>query len=69
VSVSTTIVCSMNTLPRHIDMASYIKADRVRRIVVVPTVEKRSTTDVDNVPVDTDNLTILSAVSMAVRIT
>ena len=39
IKLSTTVICSMNKLPHYDKMSDYTRADRVRRIVVVPTID------------------------------
>lgn len=68
VAVSTTILSAMNRLPHYNDMASYVKADRVRRVVVLPTVLKRTTSDIDSAPIDNTNLTMLLTLGILMRI-
>jgi len=68
IKLSTTVICSMNKLPHYNKMSDYTRADRVRRIVVVPTVDKRKSKDNDMLPVDTQSLNNLIVLAIITRI-
>jgi hypothetical protein len=57
VKLSTTVLCSMNTLPVYKAVNTYVKPCRIRRIVVIPSVSNRQGTDIDTtLPVYPDSL-------------
>jgi hypothetical protein len=70
VSVKVSILASSNYLPilsTDADVAAYVKPDRLRRIVVVPTVTSRDSLDVSEIPCDQDSINHLAYISMIAR--
>jgi len=68
VTLSTTILCSMNAMPVYDNMASYVKPDRTRRVVVIPSVKKRQTEECTSLPLNSDGLNRLVALSLVIRL-
>ena len=68
VTLSTTILCSMNAMPVYDDMSSYVKPDRIRRVVVIPSVKKRETEECTTLPLNSDGLNRLVGLSLVIRL-
>ena len=49
-------------------MTDYVKPDRTRRVLVLPTVSKRTSVDSDDLPVDSASVNELLCVSMITRV-
>lgn len=68
VRVSVTIVATMNKLYHPVVMKDHVRADVIRRVVVIPTLSKRSSQDTDSVPIDHSSLQELVRWSIRTRI-
>jgi hypothetical protein len=66
--VSTTLIMAVNALFRYEDQGQYTKPDRVRRVVVIPTVHKRSGSDSESTPLHQDSIDELVQFAMRTRI-
>ena len=61
IKVHTTLVMTLNKLFHYRDLSTFILPDRLRRVVVVPTVEERIGVNVDSTPLHQESLDELIA--------
>jgi hypothetical protein len=66
--VSTTLIMTVNTLFRYEDQSEYTKADRVRRVVVIPTVLEKVGSDSESTPLHQDSVDELVQCAIQTRI-
>ncbi len=66
--VHTTLIMTVNRLFQYNDLSTFIHSDRLRRVVVVPTVEERSGENVDALPLHPGSLDELVQYSLRIRI-
>jgi hypothetical protein len=66
--VSTTLLMTVNNLFRHDDQKEYTKPDRVRRVVVIPTVSRRCGSDSESIPVHQSSIDELVQFAIRARI-
>lgn len=68
IKVSTTLVTSVNKLFRYESQVDYTQPDRIRRVIVIPTVVERDGVNVDNAPLFQNSLDELVQFAIRTRI-
>ena len=68
IKVHTTLIMTVNRLFHYRDLSTFILPDRLRRVVVVPTVEERIGENVDSTPLHQESLDELIQYSLRIRI-
>jgi len=68
IKVHTTLIMTVNRLFYYGDLSTFIMPDRLRRVVVVPTVNERIGENVDSIPLHQESLDELIQYSLRIRI-
>ena len=68
VRVECNVLACMNTLVTNTSPGTYVKPESLRRVMVVPTVNERTTTDRTSIPTSEDDVKELLAGSVATRL-